>query len=359
MHKLTRVRDFAAVILAFALGGASLVSSAHSTGASGFATITVSGNTIRYSMTMMAVPMPSELAERMHFGQPGVTPSFQPLAEAIAQKVELNNADTACVAGQSQVAAPNARSGNPTVIVDFVCARPVNQLSIRDNLFDLTGPDYHTIAMIQWPGGTDQFTFATEGREHTFSIGSAGAQASGTSSFFLMGVQHILLGWDHLLFLACLLLLGGSFWGLLKIVTAFTVAHSISLALAALDVVSLPPRLVESLIALSIAYVAAENIFFRDRAASKRWMIAFGFGLVHGFGFASVLREAGLPKAGLIWSLLGFNLGVEAGQAMVVALTMPLLLWLGKRAWEPRAVTALSGSVLAVGLVLFAQRAFF
>jgi len=295
----------------------------------------------------------------MHFGQPGVTPSFQPLAEAIAQKVELNNADTACVAGQSQVAAPNARSGNPTVIVDFVCARPVNQLSIRDNLFDLTGPDYHTIAMIQWPGGTDQFTFATEGREHTFSIGSAGAQASGTSSFFLMGVQHILLGWDHLLFLACLLLLGGSFWGLLKIVTAFTVAHSISLALAALDVVSLPPRLVESLIALSIAYVAAENIFFRDRAASKRWMIAFGFGLVHGFGFASVLREAGLPKAGLIWSLLGFNLGVEAGQAMVVALTMPLLLWLGKRAWEPRAVTALSGSVLAVGLVLFAQRAFF
>lgn len=359
MRKLTRVRAFAAVILTFALGGASPVALAHSTGASGFATITVSGNTVRYSMTMMAVPMPSELAERMHFGQPGVTPSFQPLAEAIAQKVELNNADTACVAGQSQVAAPNARSGNPTVIVDFVCARPVNQLSIRDNLFDLTGPDYHTIAMIQWPGGSDQFTFATEGREHTFSIGSAGAQASGTSSFFLMGVEHILLGWDHLLFLACLLLLGGSFWGLLKIVTAFTVAHSISLALAALDVVSLPPRLVESLIALSIAYVAAENIFFRDRAASKRWMIAFGFGLVHGFGFASVLREAGLPKAGLIWSLLGFNLGVEAGQAMVVALTMPLLLWLGKRTWEPRAVTALSGSVLAVGLVLFAQRAFF
>jgi hydrogenase/urease accessory protein HupE len=353
------MRSIAGVILAMILGCVSVAASAHSTGTSGFASIDVSGNTVRYTMTMMAVPMPSELAERMHFGQPGVAPSYQPLADAIAQKIELKNGDAACVAGHSQVAAPSARSGNPTVIVDFVCAGAVDQLSIRDNLFDLTGPDYHTIAMIQWPGGSDQFAFATEARDHTLKIGSAGAQASGTRSFFLMGVEHILLGWDHLLFLACLLLLGGSFWGLMKIVTAFTVAHSISLALAALDVVSLPPRLVESLIALSIAYVAAENIFLRDRAASKRWIIAFVFGLVHGFGFASVLREAGLPKAGLVWSLLGFNLGVETGQAMVVALTMPLLLWLGKRTWEPRAVTAVSGSVLAVGLVLFAQRAFF
>lgn len=353
------MRDFTAAILLIVLGFTSVAVSAHSTGASGFASITVNGNTVRYSMTMMAVPMPSELAERMQFGQPGVAPSYQPLADAIAQKIELKNEGAPCVAGASQVAAPNARSGNPTVIVDFVCAQPVAKLSIRDNLFDLTGPDYHTIAMIQWPGGSDQFAFATEARDHTLAIGSAGAQASGTRSFFLMGVEHILLGWDHLLFLACLLLLGGTFLGLLKIVTAFTVAHSISLALAALDVVNLPPRLVESLIALSIAYVAAENIFLRDRAASKRWMIAFTFGLVHGFGFASVLKEVGLPKAGLVWSLLGFNLGVEAGQAMVVALTMPLLLWLGKRSWEPRAVTALSGSVLAVGLALFAQRAFF
>jgi hydrogenase/urease accessory protein HupE len=332
---------------------------AHSGGTSGFASIVVTGNTVRYSLTLLSVPMPSALAEQMRFGRPDVAPTYQPLADAIANKIALRNGDSRCVAGPSQVVPPAARSDSPVVIVDFVCAQPVQVLSIRDDLFDLTGPDYHTIAMIQWTGGSDQFAFATEAREHTTSIGSAGAQATGTRSFFLMGVEHILLGWDHLLFLICLLLLGGSFWGLIRIVTAFTVAHSITLAAAALGVVTLPSRLVESVIALSIAYVAAENIFLRDRAASKRWLVAFVFGLVHGFGFASVLKDAGLPQEGLIWSLLGFNLGVETGQAFVVVITMPLLLWLRSRSWQPRAVAAVSGTVLAIGIGLFVGRAFF
>jgi hypothetical protein len=157
----------------------------------------------------------------------------------------------------------------------------------------------------------------------------------------------------------CLLLLGGRFWGLLKIVTAFTIAHSITLAAAALDLVTLPSRLVELAIALSIAYVAAENVFLRDRAASKRWLVAFIFGLVHGFGFSSVLKAMELPKEELIWCLLGFNLGVEAGQAIVVAITVPVLLQLRKMPWEPRAVATVSGVVLAVGLGLFVERTFF
>jgi len=135
------------------------------------------------------------------------------------------------------------------------------------------------------------------------------------------------------------------------------VAHSITLALAALNIVMLPERLVEATIALSIAYVAAENLFMRH-TVSHRWAVAFIFGLMHGFGFSNVLRELGLPKQGLVWALLNFNLGVEAGQAIAVVVAVPLLMWLRRYRWEPRAMTAVSTVVLVVGLVLFVDRAF-
>ena len=137
---------------------------------------------------------------------------------------------------------------------------------------------------------------------------SSGEASRGIGSFFLLGIEHILTGYDHLLFLLALILRGGNLWSLFKIITAFTIAHSITLALAALNIVMLPERLVEATIALSIAYVAAENLFMR-KAVSHRWAVSFLFGLVHGFGFSNVLRELGLPKEGLLWSLLNFNLG--------------------------------------------------
>ena len=145
---------------------------------------------------------------------------------------------------------------------------------------------------------------------------------------------------------------------MLKIITAFTIAHSITLALAALDVIVLPGALVESVIALSIAYVALENLLPRY-AASRRWAVSFLFGLAHGFGFSSVLREIGLPKENLLLSLLNFNLGVEAGQLTVVLLVVPVLMRLKAKTWEPRMVAAISGVIFAVGLVLFVDRAFF
>src|SRR5207244_11232784 len=111
-------------------------------------------------------------------------------------------------------------------------------------------------------------------------------------------------------------------FSLLKIITAFTLAHSVTLALAVLNVVVLPDRLVEAVIALSIAFVAAENLFLNP-VVSRRWLVSFCFGLVHGFGFSSALRELGLPRQGLVLSLLGFNLGVEAGQALLVAPPVP------------------------------------
>jgi hypothetical protein len=180
----------------------------------------------------------------------------------------------------------------------------------------------------------------------------------GVASFFWLGVEHILTGYDHLLFLLVLALGGGGAWSLVKIITAFTVAHSVTLALAVLGIVTLPDRLVEAAIALSIAYVAAENLFARG-ALSRRWVVSFAFGLVHGFGFASVLRELGLPAEHLAWSLAAFNVGVEAGQAAVALPLVWLLVRLRGRTWAPKAAAALSGVVLAVGLALFVERVAF
>jgi hydrogenase/urease accessory protein HupE len=177
-------------------------------------------------------------------------------------------------------------------------------------------------------------------------------------SFFHLGVEHILTGYDHLLFLAALLLVCRTFGEAAKIITCFTMAHSITLALAALDVVRLSGRIVEPMIAASIVYVAAENVWQslgqggRHRVG-RRMAITFGFGLVHGLGFASALREAGLGTRshGLAWPLLQFNLGVEAGQLAVAAVVFPLILALRNHrpTFERRWVPACSGVVAVVG----------
>ena len=251
---------------------------------------------------------------------------------------------------------PTQPGGSVALQLQFVCGDVPRELIIRDDLFDVLGAGYHTIANIQWSGGSEQFVFLPNAREAHVTV-AAGVTTRGIGSFFLLGVEHILTGYDHLLFLLALILRGGNIWSLLKIITAFTVAHSITLALAALNIVMLPERLVEATIALSIAYVAAENLFMRH-AVSHRWAVAFIFGLMHGFGFSNVLRELGLPKEGLVWALLNFNLGVEAGQAIAVVVAVPLLMWLRRYRWEPRAVAAVSMVVLMVGLILFVDRAF-
>jgi hypothetical protein len=140
---------------------------------------------------------------------------------------------------------------------------------------------------------------------------------------------------------------GQAFWDVLRIVTAFTVAHSITLSLAALGLVSLPSRLVESCIAASVVLAALNNVWavFHGR----RWMVAFAFGLIHGFGFASVLVDLGLPQGALALALLGFNLGVEAGQLAIVAAFLPTAFLLRRSAFYRRVV--LLGGSLAIALV--------
>jgi hydrogenase/urease accessory protein HupE len=178
--------------------------------------------------------------------------------------------------------------------------------------------------------------------------------------FLALGVEHILHGYDHLLFLVGLLLVGGGFRTAVKTITAFTLAHSVTLALATLDWVRVPGAVVEPLIALSIVYVGLENLLRRD--LERRWILAFAFGLVHGLGFASVLRDLGIGQdgAGLLAPLIGFNLGVELGQLAVAAVVLPLI-WQGMKRpfFNTRLVPACSVLVALAGGWWFVDRVFF
>lgn len=146
--------------------------------------------------------------------------------------------------------------------------------------------------------------------------------------FFSAGVEHILTGYDHVAFLLAILLWATRVWPVVKVVTAFTVSHSVTLSLAALNVVTLPSALVEAAIAASIIYVAAENFFSRN--ADGRWRVTFLFGFIHGFGFASSLMELGVPQGAVVPALAAFNIGVEAGQVAIVLVFIPLLLAIDK-----------------------------
>ena len=179
------------------------------------------------------------------------------------------------------------------------------------------------------------------------------------------GVWHIWIGFDHVLFLLSLLLpavllaarFAPALWDVFKVVTAFTVAHSITLALAALSVVTLPSRLVEAAIAASVVLAALNNLWPVVQRA--RWLVAFTFGLIHGFGFASVLAGLGLPQESLVVALLGFNLGVEAGQLVIVALFLPLA-YTVRGTWFYRRIVLAGGSglIAAIAAVWLAERAF-
>jgi hydrogenase/urease accessory protein HupE len=178
------------------------------------------------------------------------------------------------------------------------------------------------------------------------------------TAFTASGIHHIAIGPDHILFIVGLLLLGGSVRRLLAIVTAFTLGHSVTLALATLQIVDPPSRIIEPAIALSIVYVGADNLLVGTRGRDVRPWVALFFGLVHGFGFASVLRETGLPPRALGLSLFSFNLGVETGQAAIVVTVASALKFLRSHdaVLAARVATAGSVGVLLAGTFWFVQR---
>jgi hydrogenase/urease accessory protein HupE len=239
---------------------------------------------------------------------------------------------------------------------------PPGALSIDTALFP-ADPNHQTFVNVYEDGDLrQQFIFAASTKPQTFYRGTTAGALAVMATFIPSGVEHILIGADHILFLIGLLLLGGSLRKLALIVTAFTLGHSVTLSLAALDIVTPPAWLIEPAIALSIVVVGVDNLLQRkENGRDMRVFVALFFGLVHGFGFANVLREFGLPQEALGWSLFSFNVGVELGQLAIV-LVVASALALIRRRW-PKADKAIvlggSAVVIAAGAWWFGQRVFF
>lgn len=244
-----------------------------------------------------------------------------------------------------------------TLLVSYIWPENIGNFKMEYDLFVPGISTASCLTTFMRAGHVQNVVFTPEKREYL--LGQNGRPFD-FRSFLLLGINHILTGLDHLLFLISLLMLGGGLRYLLKVVTAFTVAHSITLSLTALGLINLPGRFIESGIALSIAYVAAENLLRKDtsKLMKSRWVVTFFFGLVHGMGFADILREMGLPQDNLLGSLVGFNLGVEIGQLTVVLPAFLLLLLLKRLPWEIWVRRTISAGAVAAGLIWFVERAF-
>lgn len=230
-------------------------------------------------------------------------------------------------------------------------------VGVHIDFFDFFEAGHKHLAKIQLPGKPLQQTvFAAEKRQQQFVVRERVSLVEQSIEFAALGLEHIFLGYDHVMFLLALIAVGGRLGNLIKIVTAFTVAHSITLCFAVLEVVALPGKWVEAGIALSIAIVALEN-FWIERS-DHRWRLTFIFGLVHGFGFANVLRDVGLPTTGLVVSLLSFNIGVEIGQMIIVAVLFPLLLWLNRQTFRRPLRYVVSMVILLFAVGWFVERVF-
>jgi hydrogenase/urease accessory protein HupE len=237
---------------------------------------------------------------------------------------------------------------------------PPGRLGVRAALFPYD-PNHQTFVNVYEHGTlTHQSILDRRLTAIDYFTGTRQGTVAVVRKFVPAGVHHILIGPDHVLFLIGLLLLGGRMLQLVKIVTAFTLAHSVTLSLAALDLVNPSARLVEPSIALSIAYVGADNLLVSRDGRDVRAWIAFGFGLVHGFGFASVLKALDLPRRALGWSLFSFNVGVEIGQVLIVIIIAGALAWVARTKPALSRPIAVAGSVVvaAAGVYWFVERVF-
>lgn len=350
--------SIAAAWLALASGlVASGGADAHTGGTTGYASVRVEGQAVRYSLSLPVEVAQAAASDPLATGDP--SQDQDALAAIVARHVAISADGASCAPLPGVVQPPSPGRSTVVIVVQYACPAPPRSLLLHDSLFVPFGRDHHTIVNVEWSGGSQQVILDPDRSQALVSIAAPGAaaepRAGGALAFFHLGLEHILTGWDHILFLFALILGGGSIRSLLGIVTAFTVAHSATLGLAALDLVRPPERLIEPLIALSIAYVAVENIVTR-KAPSWRWLASFLFGLVHGFGFAGALVVLGLPGEALLSSLVFFNLGVEVGQAVIIAVLFPALLWLTRFPGKRRAVTSISAAVLTAALALLVVR---
>ncbi len=319
----------------------------------GFSEVLVEGREVAYLVEVPAhyLPIPGLDPNGPPVEADEVRPHMAAVSEYLRAHVGVVSGEEAPAPVSVELADAGRSAGLIGLVLRYEFDAPVREIVVKHDVFDAREPSYQNLAKVHVDGRTLETVFKHDRTVFRFDGRGMLAQAW---TFFLLGIEHIFTGYDHLAFVLAMILVGQTLGQVAKIVTGFTVAHSLTLVLAALGIVNLPGTLVESVIALSIAVVAAEN--FLGKPADKRWIIAFVFGLVHGFGFSGVLRELGLPTEGLVSSLLSFNLGVEVGQLAVVIAIFPLVLALRRTRWHLPVVRATSGALLVMGLLWFGER---
>ena len=287
------------------------------------------------------------------------------IAAYALSRLRLGPATAPCPVQVTQQLIDDHSDGAYTVLrFTATCAAGPKTLEVGYRLFFDLDPQHRGLIRLEYHGTTRAGIFSVDQPEQKFTL----TQLSRWEQFLdygKEGVWHIWTGFDHILFLLSLLLpavlvhstVAGRGWqpaqsfratfvDVVKVVTAFTLAHSLTLSLAALGVVSLPSRLVESAIALSVVLAALNNL--RPLVYGRRWVIAFGFGLIHGFGFASVLSDLGLPQDALLIALVAFNLGVEIGQLAIVGIFLPIAYALRSSGFYRRVLFAYGSTAIAV-----------
>lgn len=288
-------------------------------------------------------------------------------------RVTVASSGTPCTLGVVELSVDRHSDGAYAVLgLRGACPPGGRALDVDYRLFADRDPQHRGLVSAEVDGRRDSAVLGGDRHAWTFGAVARGSWAQ-FAAYFDEGVRHIWAGVDHLLFLLSLLLpavlvrrahrweaaasLRSAIVDVAKVVTAFTLAHSLTLTLAVLGVVDLPSRLVEAAIALSVVLAALNNL--RPVVAGGRWIAAFGFGLLHGFGFAGALQELGLPPGSLALSLAAFNAGVEAGQLAIVAAFLPLAYAIrGTRGYTRYVLGGGSAAIAALAVAWFIERAF-
>jgi hypothetical protein len=320
--------------------------------ATGLAVVTVNDREVSYLLTVVPAELPAAASQLLLRAMAGSRPDAERIAEVMRQAVVFRVDGAPCRPGR--IAVQDVGAGLKALL-DYAlhCPAAPGRLELEEDWTDLFGEHYVTIATIGSQHGGGEHLLGRESRR--IAVDLATPISSGLVGFVRLGVEHILTGYDHLLFLFALLIGASNFWRVLGIASMFTVAHSITLSMAVLGLVNAPAAVVEPLIALSIIWVAIENMLGEGRVW-HRLAIAFVFGLVHGLGFADALLPLSLAGWSLVRALAGFNLGVELGQAIAICLVLPLMLLIGRLARGGWVYRYASLAVAAAGAYWLVER---
>jgi len=286
-----------------------------------------------------------------------VTPAARDAArEFILSHVAIEGADGAVCAGKVDSVLPEIPDA-VRVVTHWDCRAVKGDLTYRAaKALQALGSGAKEMVVVGKGSGAPQILLDSGNSSINLSKATPGLRHV-IARFFLAGIVHILTGYDHIAFLLAIIMWARRPWPVVKIVSAFTLSHSVTLSLVALGIANLPSTFVEPAIAASIVYVAVENLFSKD--IGRRWTLAFLFGFIHGFGFASGLSELGIPPHAVVPALASFNLGVECGQSAIVLLVMPLMFLTDKISAgirNPKFVYACSALIATLGTFWFLDR---